>query len=709
MALVTESTPTHVGDYRILNKLGEGGMAEVFVAVQEGSVSSGKQVVLKRMHRRFSGIDRARRMFFREARLAARLRHTNVVQVFDLLEQDGEPWIVMEHLEGLSWREVARRSWGAGRSLPLAAVVRGCADAALGLHHAHGLTGEGGQPTPLIHRDISPDNLFLVRDGTTKVLDFGIAKASDTENLTQTAEVKGKLPFMSPEQIKGEEMGPASDMWALGVSLFWLTTGSRPFQSSTDALLGWAILRDDPAEVRDLNAHVPPGLVDIIRSLLNKDVGMRPASGLDVFESLTRLFPEDARNRSGVELIARASALADPARGDVVVPSPAALPPSTAWEPTSVGSHAETAPATVESAPPSALVQALTVPGTPALPNATTAEAPTQISAPARSELPETQPSRPPAQATTVSLADAATMRSEPRELPDEDTVLRPVAQASAVEADTDLALTPRFDSLSGDDPSTVRAAAPPSPIRNRAAAAGITAFVLVTAALAFVVLGADEQPSLPTGAAPAFVPEAPKQAPAETAPEVPAAPPKETLPEAPPRGPLELPPNASPNAPPNAPPNTPPTASPNTAPDRPNEKAAAPRLAVRVKASARVRWYVSGRRSALPVSGGVVRLSRRVAALTALDPATGGRTRVPIVEGTADLDKVENGSLDIVVLPWAEVSIGKRSLGRTPLDPVPLRAGRYAVKLRWKEVERVVRVDVPPGGVGRVRADLRR
>ena len=238
-----------LGRYRLERRIGQGGMAEVFLARHEGPGGFEKQVVIKRIRPQLVKNETFVEMFLREGRLLAGLDHPNIVRVFELDEHNGEYFLALEYLDGLSLREVMERLWQAGLTVALEPLLQIFADAALGLGHAHALKEPGGIPANLVHRDVSPDNLFVTSLSVTKVLDFGIAKREGVDMLTQTGELKGKIPFMAPEALKGEALDARADLWSFGVTMFWALAGRRPFDGVTDVHTIKGIL-EDPAPKR---------------------------------------------------------------------------------------------------------------------------------------------------------------------------------------------------------------------------------------------------------------------------------------------------------------------------------------------------------------------------------------------------------------------------------------------------------------------------
>jgi serine/threonine protein kinase len=240
-------------------QLGHGGMASVYAARDTGL---DRTVAVKVLADNLAGDEDLRRRFLREARLAARLSHPNVVNVFDAGEDDGQPYIVMELVEGETLAERGRVPPDEARGLAL--------QAARGLAHAH----EAG----LVHRDIKPGNLLLRRDGTLKIADFGIARAAETTALTQAGTVLGTAAYLAPEQALGEEVTPAADVYSLGAVLYELLTGRPPFEFDSLADLAEKQRAMAIAPVRELTPQVPRDLEDLVMRCLARNPSYRPTA-----------------------------------------------------------------------------------------------------------------------------------------------------------------------------------------------------------------------------------------------------------------------------------------------------------------------------------------------------------------------------------------------------------------------------------------------
>ena len=224
-----------LGRYRVVEEIGVGGMASVHLARMDGPGGFQKWVAIKRIHPNLVEDDQFVDMFLDEARIAAGINHANVAQVFDLGKDDGTYWIAMEYLHGEPLRELMRRCEDRAHLVSPDIAARICAEACEGLHAAHELRGTNGQLLGLVHRDVTPHNLFITYEGTTKVVDFGIAKVADRLSETRAGTLKGKLAYMSPEQVRGQDdVDRTTDIFALGVVLWELTTGHRLFRMDTD-------------------------------------------------------------------------------------------------------------------------------------------------------------------------------------------------------------------------------------------------------------------------------------------------------------------------------------------------------------------------------------------------------------------------------------------------------------------------------------------
>jgi serine/threonine-protein kinase len=277
------------GKYRLVEPIACGGMAEVWRAEAPGPEGFLKEVALKLMRARDDPRGEFVRMFVTEARLASRLTHANVVQVFDFDQVDGQYYIAMELVCGKTLREVVDRCRERGVRLGLARAVHVMAEVARGLAYAHRLE-EGGRPVRLVHRDVSPQNVLVSFEGEVKLADFGIARAMDAVEATAPGTVKGKAAYMAPEQARGEVVDARADVFALGVMLWELCAGRRLFARDSEANTLAALLGGDPVSPPSAwNEGVPPELDALVMGALERDPCRRTASAEEVAQGLAAL------------------------------------------------------------------------------------------------------------------------------------------------------------------------------------------------------------------------------------------------------------------------------------------------------------------------------------------------------------------------------------------------------------------------------------
>ena len=255
------------GRYEIERTLGRGGMAAVYLA-RDGELQ--RPVALKVLAGGLGDDGSFRERFLREARLAARLSHSNVVQVFDAGEADGQPYIVMEYVQGETVADVVARR---GKVSPPEAVEI-VAQACDGLQHAH----EHG----LVHRDVKPQNLLVREDGCVKVADLGIARAPESTHLTERGTILGTAAYLSPEQAAGEEVTAAADVYSLGAVLYELLTGRTPYRFSSLAELAAKQASGEIVPPRDLEPAISDRLEAVVMRCLARDPGFRPDSAAEL-------------------------------------------------------------------------------------------------------------------------------------------------------------------------------------------------------------------------------------------------------------------------------------------------------------------------------------------------------------------------------------------------------------------------------------------
>jgi serine/threonine-protein kinase len=292
------------GQYMLVRKLAEGGMAEIFLAKRLGADGFERNVVIKRMLPHLSALPDFVEMFRDEARLAAKLQHPNVVQIHELGEIEGCYYICMEYLPGEDFSTTVRTSSYRGEYVPVPLVMRVLADAARGLHYAHDFTDESGNPLNIVHRDISPSNLYVTYEGQVKVLDFGIAKAESRLAQTRTGVVKGKYVYMAPEQARGGAVDRRADVFSLGVSLYEAVTHVRPFARDNDLAVLNALLDGDFQPPRALRPDLSPDLEAVILKAMAYEPAHRYATAGEFADALEALLARESNRPTGSTLAA---------------------------------------------------------------------------------------------------------------------------------------------------------------------------------------------------------------------------------------------------------------------------------------------------------------------------------------------------------------------------------------------------------------------
>ena len=295
--------------YSIVGKLAQGGMAEVYLARQVGPAGYQKLVVIKRVRPHLANDSDFVGMFVNEARLAAMINHPNVVQIFDLgdeprpvVQGGGQDWfLAMEYLDGRDMLQVGRACRSHNKAVPFDVTARIIADACAGLDHAHNLKGEGGKSLDLVHRDMSPENILITFEGQVKVVDFGIAKASDNLIKTQAGQIKGKLGYVAPEAILGKPVDARADVFAVGATLYLFLSG-RPAFSGTNPMEIFERSLKPPVPPKEVNPRVPEALDAICMKALAQDREKRYRSAGEVRIALDAYLQSTGRPLGSVQL-----------------------------------------------------------------------------------------------------------------------------------------------------------------------------------------------------------------------------------------------------------------------------------------------------------------------------------------------------------------------------------------------------------------------
>ncbi len=339
---VRETLPRTLGRYELVLPIAGGGMGMVYLGRSSGAHGFNREVAIKIVRPDKEAALSAD--LVREARIAGLIRHPNVVPVLDVGDQDGEVYLVMEFVEGDSLHGLTRAAAASNLVLPLEVGLRVILDGLAGLHAAHELRGNQGEPLGLVHRDFSPQNLLVGVDGSSRLTDFGIAKLADADRHTTTGTVKGKFSYLSPEQARSDPLDRRSDVWAAAVVMWEVLTGQRLFPAGNDARTLLAIVQEDARDPRDVQPDVPPALASAVMAGLTRSLKQRcptaaafadrlreAARASDLEIATNDEVADTLRSLVGEKLVARQKAFREALAEKPVtagVPAPAAPPAS---------------------------------------------------------------------------------------------------------------------------------------------------------------------------------------------------------------------------------------------------------------------------------------------------------------------------------------------------------------------------------------------
>jgi len=276
----------HIGRYELIARLGAGGMGEVFRARSRGAGGFEKQVVIKRILPHLASDPDFVQRFIEEGKLVVKLRHAGIVQVLDMGEQDGTFFIAMEHVDGKDLAELLRASKASHIALPIPIAVYMLGELLEALDYAHRATDVDGTPLGIIHRDVSPSNVLVSQTGEVKLVDFGIARATERLAATTTGAIRGKYGYMSPQQAAGAELDARSDLFSVGVVAWELLSGARPFDGASDLLTLDRVRFHDPGALATVAPTVPEDLSRWVARLLAKQPEDRFASADEAMRAL---------------------------------------------------------------------------------------------------------------------------------------------------------------------------------------------------------------------------------------------------------------------------------------------------------------------------------------------------------------------------------------------------------------------------------------
>jgi serine/threonine-protein kinase len=280
-----------VGRYALFGMLAAGGMAVVHLGRLLGPVGFARTVAIKHLHPQYASSPEFVAMFLDEARLAARIRHPNVVATLDVVVDATEIFLVMDYVQGETLARLLRAALSRRALLPPPLAVNVVLGLLSGLHAAHESTNEQGAPLGIVHRDVSPQNVMVGIDGVARVLDFGVAKAIGRAQLTREGELKGKLSYMAPEQIRGAAIDRRVDIYAAGVVLWEALTLKRLFSGETDAERMYQVLQSNIAPPSTHAPDVPAALDAVVLRALSARPEDRYATALEMALALERTVP----------------------------------------------------------------------------------------------------------------------------------------------------------------------------------------------------------------------------------------------------------------------------------------------------------------------------------------------------------------------------------------------------------------------------------
>ncbi len=287
-APIDKQPEQRIGRYAIFDQIAVGGMATVHLARLTSVEGFSRVVAVKRMHRHLLENDELKQMFVAEARLAARVRHPNVVPILDVLSHERELLIVLEYVHGESLHALMRAATARGMKVPRPIACTIAVAALQGLQAAHEAKDERGRPLGLVHRDVSPQNILVGEDGVTRVLDFGVAKAIQAQSETHPGVLKGKFSYMAPEVIQGAQATRRSDVFSTATVIWELLVGQKLFSGASEQERLLKIVKGNYPLPRDVDPDVPPALESIVMRGLSLDPAERYREALDMAIDLER-------------------------------------------------------------------------------------------------------------------------------------------------------------------------------------------------------------------------------------------------------------------------------------------------------------------------------------------------------------------------------------------------------------------------------------
>jgi serine/threonine protein kinase len=306
MGTAVPSPPRMLGRYALYEQIASGGMATVHIGRLLGPVGFARTVAIKRMRPQFTEDPEFVAMFLDEARVAARIRHPNVVPTLDVVTIEGELFLVMEYVQGESLARLIKLAYGRGERIPPPMVATIMVGVLHGLHAAHEAKNDRGEPLGIVHRDVTPQNVLVGTDGVSRVLDFGVAKAAGRVQTTREGQLKGKIPYMAPEQIRGNATR-VSDVYAASVVLWEALAGRRLFKGDSEAEVFANVIEGTKVPPSEHAPGLPPELDAVTMRGLAMDPAQRFATAREMARALENSAPLVAASVIGewVEAVAK--------------------------------------------------------------------------------------------------------------------------------------------------------------------------------------------------------------------------------------------------------------------------------------------------------------------------------------------------------------------------------------------------------------------
>ncbi len=291
--------------YELIGEIATGGMATVFLARLGGVGGFQRFVAIKRLHPHLANEQEFVEMFLDEARLAALIHHPHVVPILEVGVSDSGYYIVMEYVEGDTLSKIVARSMSGGKMVPRHILMRILLDMLSGLHAAHELADDRGQLLGLVHRDVSPQNVLVGVDGSSRITDFGVARATARLTSTGSGKLKGKLAYMAPEQTRGDELDRRTDLFAAGIISWEVLAGKRLFKADTEAATLNRILVEPVRPISEVNPEIPRLFDGILAKALDRDPRRRFQTAQEMFDAFEQIAIEAAK--AGVKEVGIAS------------------------------------------------------------------------------------------------------------------------------------------------------------------------------------------------------------------------------------------------------------------------------------------------------------------------------------------------------------------------------------------------------------------